>query len=69
MQSRAMSRLLDEPVLAAVVALEAAVVALLVAFGVDLTGGQQAALAGVMVAGLAVAVAVRQAVSPIRKRR
>ena len=55
-----------EPVLSGLLALEAAVVTLLVAFGVNLTSAQQSAIAGFFVALLTVGYAIRRQVSPVK---
>jgi multisubunit Na+/H+ antiporter MnhB subunit len=54
----------DEPVLTAFVAFAGTIVTLLVAFGVDLSAEQQAAIAAAVTAGLVLAVAVRSVVTP-----
>lgn len=53
-----------EPVRAAILALIGAVIAVLVAFGVDLTSGQIAALTGLAIAALGIGEAVRANVTP-----
>lgn len=58
-----------EPVLTAITGLVAAGVALLVAFGVDFTSAQTAAVTGFVAAAYAVAVLVRSKVTPVKRRR
>lgn len=53
-----------EPVRAAILSLIGAVIAVLVAFGVDLTSGQIAALTGLGIAALGIGEAVRANVTP-----
>lgn len=55
-----------EPVLYAFGSTITALIAVLVSFGVDLTGEQQAAIAGLIVAVAALSVAVRNKVTPRR---
>lgn len=58
----------NEPVLVAVTALVVATIALLVAFGVDVTDEQRGAIIGFVVALYGVAVLIRSRVSPVKKR-
>lgn len=62
-----MERLQNNPVLVMVTGFVAAAVALLVAFGVDVTAEQSAAISGFVVAVYVVAVYVRSKVTPNRK--
>lgn len=54
----------SEPVLTAAVAFTTAVIAVLVAFGVDLTQQQTAAVVGLVIAGFGLAAVVRSRVTP-----
>jgi predicted anti-sigma-YlaC factor YlaD len=56
----------NEPVLTAAVAFTTAVIAVLVAFGVNLTQTQQAAVVGLVIAGIGLAAVVRSRVKPRR---
>jgi hypothetical protein len=56
----------SEPVVTLVLGLVAAGVALLVAFGVDITQAQGAAIGGFVVAALALGVFVRSKVTPTK---
>lgn len=58
-----------EPVVTAVLTVVGALVALLVAFGVDLTATQQAAIGGFCAAVVALAGVVRHRVTPTRSLR
>lgn len=57
----------NNPVVTAFIALAAAVIAVLAAFGVDLTDAQTAALLGLIVPAAAVILWVRSLVTPTRK--
>jgi uncharacterized protein (DUF697 family) len=59
----------NEPVLTAVTAFVVATIALLVAFGVDLTEAQTAAIVGWVAAAYGVALLVRSMVTPTAKRK
>ncbi len=59
----------DNPVLTGITALVTAGIGLLVAFGVEFTAEQTAAIAGFVGATYAVAVLVRSKVKPTRKLR
>lgn len=62
------TRIQNNPVVTAFVGFVTAVILLLVAFGVHVTGDQEAAIVGVIVAGFPVAVWVRSKVTPVRKK-
>lgn len=62
-----MDKLKNEPVLVALTAFVAAVIAALVAFGVHVTDDQAKAIGGVVVAAYVLAAVVRSKVKPVRK--
>lgn len=62
-----MSKVSNEPVVGLVLGLVAAGVALLVAFGVDITPEQGAAIAGFVAAALGLGLYVRSKVTPTKK--
>lgn len=57
----------NEPVLGLVTAFVVAAIALLVAFGVDLTDGQKLAVVGFVGAAFSLGTYVRSRVSPVRR--
>lgn len=59
----------NEPVLTAITGLVAAALALLVAFGVDFTTEQTAAILAFVAAVYAVAVLVRSKVRPLKRKK
>jgi hypothetical protein len=62
-----LDKIKNEPVMVAIVGFIAATIALLIAFGVHVTPDQREAIEAWVLAGVALAVAIRSLVSPTRK--